>query len=145
MKKKLLDSLNGMGLGLLATLVIGTILTQLGTLLEVELLSTIGSFSKVFMAAAIGVGVATTLKATPYITFATVVTASIGAGAVTMQEGTILLSVGEPAGAYVAAVVTVIVGSAVSGKTKLDLLIVPAICLVLGGLIGFFVHQVFRI
>ncbi len=138
MKQKVLNSLNGMGIGLLATLVMGTILTQLGTLFDMSLLTTIGSMAKVFMAAAIGVGVATALNATSYITFATLVTASIGAGAIVLQEGSVLVGIGEPAGAYVAAVVTVVVGKLVSGRTKLDLLIVPAICLIVGGAFGMF-------
>ena len=57
MKNKLIRTLNGMGTGLLATLVVGTIMVQIGTLLNLSFLSEVGGFAKVFMAAAIGVGV----------------------------------------------------------------------------------------
>ncbi len=139
MKKGLILSLNGMGFGLLATLVVGTILTQIGQVLDLEVVTTIGSFAKVFMAAAIGAGVASALKANPYILFSAIVTASIGAGAIQAQEGMMLLGVGEPAGAYVAALVTVVIGQLVSGKTKLDILLVPMICLMVGGTVGLFI------
>lgn len=46
-----------MGTGLLATLVVGTIMVQIGTLLNLSLLNEVGGVAKVFMAAAIGVGV----------------------------------------------------------------------------------------
>ena len=56
-----------MGTGLLATLVVGTIMVQIGTLLNLSLLNEVGGFAKVFMAAAIGVGVTYALNAKPLV------------------------------------------------------------------------------
>ena len=106
MKSKLIGTLNGMGIGLLATLVVGTIMVQIGTLLNLSLLNEVGGFAKVLMAPAIGVGVALALHAKPLVIFASIVTAAIGAGAIHSIDGQIVLSIGEPAGAYVAALST---------------------------------------
>ena len=57
MRNQLIKTLNGMGTGLLATLVVGTILIQMGTLFNVSFLKQLGEFAKVLMAPAIGVGV----------------------------------------------------------------------------------------
>ena len=139
MKKQLLNSLNGMGLGLLATLVVGTILAQLGTALHLPWLTSIGNIAKVFMAGGIGIGVAHAFHAHPYVMFVSIVCASVGAGAITLTESGFILGIGEPAGAYVAALVCVLIGNAVTGKTMLDLLLVPATCLVSGCLSGLFI------
>lgn len=138
MKSKLIGTLNGMGIGLLATLVVGTIMVQLGTLLNLSLLSEVGGFAKVLMAPAIGVGVALALHAKSVVVFASIVTAAIGAGAIHAIDDQMLLSIGEPAGAYVAALSTTWVGNRFIGKTKVDILLVPMICLIFGGMIGIF-------
>ncbi|HAX73079.1 MAG TPA: PTS sugar transporter subunit IIC [Firmicutes bacterium] len=139
MKKVWINSLNGMGFGLLSTLVVGTILVQMGTLFNVELLITIGNIAKVFMSCAIGAGVAYQLKAPSLVMFSAIVTAAIGANAIHQIDNQMILSVGDPAGAYVAAFVTTYVGSKIIGKTKVDILLVPMICLVVGGTVGFIV------
>ena len=61
MKQYFIKTLNGMGLGLFASLIIGTILQQIGILTNIELLQTIGIMAKNMMGAAIGVGVAYSL------------------------------------------------------------------------------------
>lgn len=139
MRNKWVISLNGMGIGLLATLVVGTILEQLGTLLQLNLLIELGSFSKVLMAAAIGVGVSHSLHAKPLVIFSAIVTASIGGGVIQMLGENIVLKIGEPAGAYLAALMTTWMGFKVHGRTKVDIILVPIICLIFGGIIGQFV------
>ena len=69
MRNQLIKTLNGMGTGLLATLVVGTILIQMGTLFNVSFLKQLGEFAKVLMAPAIGVGVGVALQAKPLILF----------------------------------------------------------------------------
>lgn len=139
MKNKLIATLNGMGLGLLATLVVGTIMGQLGTLFHLSFLNEVGGFAKVLMAAAIGVGVSAALNAKPLVMFASIVTAMIGAGAIHLVEGQFVLTIGEPAGAYIAAVVTTCIGNKIMGKTKVDIILVPMFCLISGGLVGLFI------
>jgi len=138
MHKNFIESLNGMGMGLLATLVVGTILRQIGMLFDLPLLLTIGGYAQGFMAAAIGIGVASALNSKPIVIFACIVTASIGAQAVNLVDGGLILTVGDPAGAYISALATALVGNLIAGKTKLDILIVPMICLLLGGLVALF-------
>lgn len=139
MKDKLINSLNGMGMGLLATLVIGTIIRQIGTLFHLELLIAIGGFSTVLMAAAIGAGVAMALDAKPATIFACIATATIGAGAIRAVEGSMVMGVGEPAGAYIAAVATALVGNLAMGRTKVDILVVPLLALIAGGAVALYV------
>jgi len=76
-----------MGLGLFASLVIGTILQQIGILTNIELLQTIGIMAKNMMGAAIGVGVAYYLGASSLVMFSCVVVGMIGAGSISVVEG----------------------------------------------------------
>ena len=66
-----IDGLSGMATGLFATLIIGTITAQLGSMIGGavgEYLLAIGSFAKTITGAGIGVGVACKLKASPLVT-----------------------------------------------------------------------------
>jgi len=139
MKTKLIKTLNGMGMGLLATLVVGTIMEQIGSLIQLNFLIEMGGFAKVLMAVAIGVGVSSSLEAKPLVIYASVVTAAIGASAIQVNNGQMVLVIGEPAGAYVASVATVLIGKRVSGKTPVDILLVPMVCLIIGGLVALFI------
>ena len=52
-------------------------------------------------------------------------------------EGTMhLVSVGEPLGAFLAAITAVYIGRLVSGKTKVDILITPWCCILSGSIVG---------
>lgn len=136
MKNTLVKSLNGMGIGLFATLVVGTIIVQFGTLVEVEIFIMLGNFAKIFMGGAIGAAVAYFLGSSPLVIFSCIVTGSIGAGAIKSVDGSMILGVGDPAGAYIAAILTVLLGNLVAGKTKVDILLTPMICILFGGIVG---------
>lgn len=142
MRNQLIKTLNGMGTGLLATLVVGTILIQMGTLFNVSFLKQLGEFAKVLMAPAIGVGVGVALQVKPLILFSCLVTAAIGAGAIQSIEGQMVLSIGEPVGAYLTSLFTAYIGQRLIGKTKVDIILVPMSCLIVGGLIGIFFSPV---
>ena len=49
MKENLVKTLNGMAIGLFATLVVGTILSQIGSLIHWNLLTQLGNMAKVLM------------------------------------------------------------------------------------------------
>jgi len=138
---KLIDALDAMGMGVLATLIVGTILRQIATLLgpDFEILFTIGSFAQVMMAVGVGIGAGSALNSRPVVIYAAVVTSMIGAGALRMVDGQIAIAIGDPAAAFATALVTVIVGNLVVGKTKLDIMLTPMIALVVGGLFALFV------
>ena len=148
-KEIFIDGLSGMATGLFATLIIGTIIQQVGKLIPGtvgELLILMGKAAGVITGAGIGVGVAARLKASPLTCVSAAASGMIGAFAskiiagTMLVDGTIVLAgVGEPLGAFLAVIVTVYVGRLVSGKTKVDILVTPFACIVSGGAIGLLV------
>lgn len=140
-----IDGLSGMAVGLFATLIIGTILAQVGSLIGGTAggyINAVASAAKALMGAGIGVGVASKYKSLPLVTvsaaiagmigsFATNILSSVSSGEVVSFSG-----VGEPLGAFIAAFVGIELGSILSGKTKLDILITPAITIASGSVAG---------
>lgn len=141
-KDNLVKSLNGMGIGLFATLVVGTILSQIGTLAHWDLLVQLGTTAKVLMGGAIGAGVAYSLGAPPLVIFSCIVTGSIGAGAVQVVDANTIIKVGDPAGAYAASLITALAGKKIAGRTKVDIILVPIVCILIGGITGTFISPV---
>jgi len=140
LKKIFIDGLSGMALGLFSTLIIGTILGQFGKLIGGEIgayLIAISSIAKTITGAGIGVGIASKFKETPLVTVGAGVAGMIGAFPVLNPEF-VLGKPGEPLGAFVAAYVGIQIGSAVSGKTKLDILLTPLVTILSGAAAGFF-------
>ena len=130
-------TLNGMALGLFASLIIGLILKQIGELTGIQLLVTFGSVAQVLMGPAIGAAVAYSVKASPLGIFASIVTGAIGAGSVNIIEtGQMIIRVGEPMGAFIAALAAAEFSKLIAGKTKVDIVIVPALTIIVGGLVG---------
>ncbi len=138
-----IDGLSGMALGLFSTLIIGTIMGQIANLLGGELgavLASIANVAKSITGAGIGVGVAAKLRQGPLVTVAAAVTGMIGAfPAVATMEVFALGKAGEPLGAFVAAIVTVELGKLVAGKTRIDILLTPLVCILAGAAVGIFV------
>ncbi|MFA9398969.1 MAG: PTS transporter subunit IIC [Clostridiaceae bacterium] len=130
LKRYFLDALSAMALGLFASLIIGLILSQIS---KIPGLSFIKEFSDIISAtspvvgSAIGVAIAYGLKASPLTIFSSAATGAFG------------YMLGGPVGAYVAAVVGAEFGELVSHKTKVDIIIVPSVTIIMGGLAGKFV------
>lgn len=120
--------LNGMAIGLFASLIIGTIFQTIAKIPFLEFLipisDTLGAKSPVY-GAAIGAGIALALKHKPIVVVSTLAAASI---AITLGGG--------PLGAYLAGIVAAEVGGLVFGKTKLDIILVPLASILAGGLIA---------
>lgn len=137
----LIEALDSMGMGVLATLIVGTILRQLATLLgdNFSFLFTVGSYAQVFMAVGVAIGVSNALQVKPVVMYGAVVTSMMGAGAFSMVDGVVSLRVGDPAAAFITALATVMVGSVIAGKTKLDIMLTPIISLVVGGLVAIYI------
>ncbi|HSQ90139.1 PTS sugar transporter subunit IIC [Romboutsia sp.] len=142
MKQYFIKTLNGMGLGLFASLVIGTILQQIGIVTNIELLQTIGIMAKNMMGAAIGVGVAYSLGAPSLVIFSCVVVGMIGAGSISIVDKVSTLSIGDPVGAYIASLIGVEVGKRIHVNGGLDIITVPSVTIVIGGLVGIFVSPI---
>jgi len=133
----LTKTLNGMALGLFSSLIIGLILKQIGELTGIVYLANFGKFAQVMMGPAIGAAVAYSVKASPLGIFASLVAGIIGAGSIKfMETGQMLITIGEPMGAFVSALVAAEFSKLISGKTKVDIVIVPAATIIIGGLVG---------
>ncbi len=140
------DALGAMAQGLFSTLIIGTILAQIGTLVSTYIsaevgvyIATIANVAKTVTGAGIGVAVAVKFKSSPILTAAAAVVGIMGAfPGVSLTELTVGRP-GEPLGAFVAALVAVEIGGLVSGKTKLDIVLTPLVAILSGGIIAFLV------
>ena len=153
-----IDGLSGMALGLFSTLLVGTILEQIGNFAGGtfgNLLVLIATVAKKLTGAGIGVAVAVKFKQSPLVTVSCGAAGMIGAFAKDILTGSILLAevqvqgavmnnlfvlagVGEPLGAFVAAYGAMEAGNLVSGKTKLDILVSPVVSILTGAVLGLF-------
>jgi uncharacterized membrane protein len=141
-KRWFIDAFGGMAMGLFATLIAGTIFSQIGTLaghnIIGNLITKTGFVAKVLMGAGIGVGIAYSLKCDKLTIFSCAVAGFVGANATgfAWESFNIGLSIGNPIGAYVCALIVAEVCTLISGKTKLDILIVPLTALILSAVIA---------
>ena len=131
--------LNGMALGLFSSLIIGLILKQIGTVLNIESLIVFGNIAQFMMGPAIGAGVAYSLGAPPLSVFAATVVGAIGAGTVGVDY---VVKIGEPVGALVSALVATEASKRIYGKTKVDIVLVPATAIIVGGFTGLYLSPV---
>ena len=137
-----IDGLSGMALGLFSTLIIGTIIGQIGTLVGNEIgtyLIAISSVAKTVTGAGIGVGVAAKFKQGPLVTVSAAVAGMIGAFPALGMESFALGKAGEPLGAFVAALIGIECGRLVAGRTKIDIILTPLVSICTGAVAGFIV------
>ncbi|MFQ6760692.1 PTS transporter subunit IIC [Limosilactobacillus reuteri] len=131
----------------------GGLLTQtIGNLTGIHVLTLIGGEAQALLAPAIGVAVASQMNTNTLVTFASMVAATVGSngvhftdtavkgmtatGQVTAEAaGAPVLTTGQPVSAVLAALVAVLVGKYLTGKTPLDMVLVPFGALAVG--IGF--------
>ncbi|MDD3186197.1 MAG: PTS sugar transporter subunit IIC [Anaerostipes sp.] len=149
LKRIFIDGLTGMAHGLFATLIIGTIMEQAGTIMGGDigkLLVMIAAVSKALTGAGIGVGVAVKFGEFTLVTVSAASAGMIGAFAskllahtVISSNGVLLSGPGEPLGAFIAAYVGIEIGRLISGKTKLDIILTPLVTIITGGALGLFV------
>ncbi|MBQ3023639.1 MAG: PTS sugar transporter subunit IIC [Clostridia bacterium] len=142
-----IDGLSGMALGLFATLIVGTILSQIGTLFANgklgDALFMMGKIASLLTGAGIGVGVAYKFKGSPLVVISAATNGMIGAYAAKILAGTLfadgmftITPPGEPLGAFIAAYVGYLAGKLVSGKTKVDILVTPVVSIFAGSIAG---------
>lgn len=146
LKRIFIDGLSGMAIGLFATLIIGTILEQIGTFLSGDIgtmIVMVAGIAKVLTGAGIGVGVASKLGEETLVCASAASAGMIGAFATgllngsVISDGKIMLSgPGEPLGAFIAAYVGIELGRIFVGRTKLDIILTPLITIVGGGIVG---------
>lgn len=114
------EALSFMALGLFSSLIIGLIIKTIGEQLNLPFLIEMGKLAMSLMGPAIGVAVAFGLKAPPLVLFASVATGAAGA------------ALGGPAGSYVAALLGAEIGKALSGTTKVDIIVAPFVTIATG-------------
>lgn len=131
----IIKSLNGMAYGFFCSLIIGTILKQIGNFANISELIVWGEVATYLMGPAIGAGIAYALDAKGLNLIAAVIAGTIGAG--TFNGNT--ASVGNPIAAYIAVIIAVEITRLVQGKTPVDILLVPFTSIVVAGLITMFV------
>ena len=120
-----IDALGAMAFGLFASLLVGTILNSIGNTLNIPFLTErIWPLIGQATGAAIAVSIAYALKAPNLVLFASTI---VGLGA---------YELGGPVGVYVATIFGVEFGKLVSKRTKLDIIITPALTILVGVLVG---------
>ena len=134
--------LNGMAQGLFSSLIIGLIILQIGTYLNIDALMKFGQIAEYMTGPAIGVGVAMSVKAPNLAIFSSAASGAIGAGTISYASGVASLTLGEPLGACIAALFGALAGKLISGKTKVDIILVPITTILIGGFVGVFISPV---
>jgi len=140
------EGLSGMALGLFATLIIGTIIQQIGTLAGGSigtLIYAVGKMAAGLTCAGIGVGVAYKFQESPMVVLSAATSGMIGGYASKVLAGTLLVDgnlalqgPGEPLGAFIAAYVGIEIGHLIAGKTRLDIILVPLLSIGTGSAVG---------
>lgn len=143
-----IQAFSGMALGLFCTLIIGTIIGQIGSLIGKNafgiMLSQIGYVAKLLMGAGIGVGIAHSLKAGKLTSFSSAVAGMVGANITNIfalsgihvygASANPSITIGDPVGAFVAAVAAIEITRHVEGKTPVDIIVVPLCAITCGTL-----------
>ncbi|USS93146.1 PTS sugar transporter subunit IIC [Fructilactobacillus ixorae] len=128
---------------ILVILGMGLLLSTLGTALHWRALFEAGVMGQHLLAPALGMAVAVMLRTTTLVTGATMIASTVGANAVYFTTGPVaktvtathwvtdqptgatILTIGQPVSAVLAAVVAALIGKWLTGKTPLDLVLVP--------------------
>ena len=118
-----IDALGAMAQGLFCSLLIGTIIKTLGLQLGIPYLVDIGTYAMKVSGPAMAVAIGYALKADPMVLFSL---AAVGWAA--NAEG----GAGGPLAVLIIAIVAAECGKAVSKETKIDILVTPAVTIVIG-------------
>ena len=118
-----IDAVGAMAQGLFCSLLIGTIIRTLGQQLSVPFLTDIGTYAMSVSGPAMAVAIGYALKADPMVLFSL---AAVGWAA--NAEG----GAGGPLAVLIIAIVAAECGKAVSKETKIDILVTPAVTIIVG-------------
>lgn len=140
-KTYFVDAMSGMAQGLFASLLVGTILSTIskyvgmidGAFFErfAHFLSKAGTMSSAISGAAIGVGIAAALNA-PMLVMACAAAVGYFANAYPGQP-----YAAGPLGVFIAVIIAVELGKAISKETKVDILVTPIVTLGAGYLVAY--------
>ncbi|MFT8328220.1 MAG: PTS sugar transporter subunit IIC [Oenococcus oeni] len=138
----------------LVILGISILLNTAGNLLHWAPLQMVGILGQHLLAPAIGAGIAIQLRSTTLTTFSAMIAATVGANSIYFTEavikatktatgwvapqlsGATIVTVGQPVSAVIAGLAAALVGMWLTGKTPLDMFIVPFCATLVGSLVG---------
>jgi len=118
-----IDALGAMAQGLFCSLLIGTIIRTLGTQLHIQFLTDIGAYAMSVSGPAMAVAIGYALQAPPMVLFSLA-----AAGWAANAEG----GAGGPLAVLIIAILAAECGKAVSKETKIDILVTPAVTILVG-------------
>ncbi|MEE0204820.1 MAG: PTS sugar transporter subunit IIC, partial [Oscillospiraceae bacterium] len=118
-----IDALGARAQGLFCSLLIGTIIKTLGQQLGIQYLIDIGAYAMTVSGPAMAVAIGYALKADPMVLFSLV-----AVGWAANAEG----GAGGPLAVLIIAIIAAECGKAVSKETKIDILVTPAVTIVIG-------------
>lgn len=124
-QRYLIDALGYMALGLFASLLIGTIFNTIGDKFGIVLFTdVISPLAKQVTGPAIAVAIAYGLQAPPLVIFSCALVGACGN------------ELGGPVGAFIATIFAVEFGKLISKETKVDILITPAVTILVGVIVA---------
>ncbi len=126
-KRYFIDALGAMAQGLFASLLIGTILSTIGTQFGIETLNVIGSYAKEVQGIAMAIAIGYALKCPPLVLF------SLSTVGLAANE------LGGAGGAFAVLIITIVaaeLGKIVSKETKIDILVTPIVTICSGVLLS---------
>ena len=142
-KRYFITAFSGMAIGLFCTLIAGTIVEQIGKIFAEgsgirTFIVNLAAFAKVLMGAGIGLGIAHSFKAPKMVLASCAVAGFLGANAVSFLNAgaNITFGIGDPISSYLCSVVACELGLLVSGKTKVDILVVPLVVIFSASLVA---------
>ncbi len=122
-----IDALSAMAQGLFASLLIGTIISTLGKQLSIQILQDIGGYASSATGPAMAVSIGYALQAPPLVLFTL---AGVGIAANTLGGA------GGPLAVLLITIVAAECGKAVSKETRVDILVTPAVTIIVGAVLA---------
>lgn len=122
-KTYFIDAMSAMANGLFASLLIGTIISTIGSQFGIEVLVTIGGYAKAVAGPAMACSIAYALKASPLVLFSLI---AVG------QAANDLGGAGGPLAVFFIAIIATELGKLVSKTTKVDILVTPIVTICSG-------------
>ena len=133
-KTYFITAMGAMAQGLFASLLIGTIFKTVGEWLALDFLLELAGFAMngYVCGAAIGIAVASALKATPLVLYSCAAVGAAGYMIGTAIDGVATPVTAGPAGAFIAVLIACELGKLESGSTKVDIIITPSVTILSG-------------
>ncbi|MFL2096562.1 PTS transporter subunit IIC [Marinilactibacillus psychrotolerans] len=141
-KRNVLKVSSGVANAIFVTIGIGFLFGTLGDMFGLPILVTIGSIARVLLAPALGAGIAYNMQANTLTLFAAMASSTIGGGAIKVTEAGFMIVGGDPIGALIAGVIATWIGKKLTGTSPLDMMSIPTLSLLGGGLAGIGLTQV---